>query len=104
MPRTLRTTEPGEGVVLTRQAGRERRSRPYRACQAGSMTQGYSCVTRMEGVRCVHLARGQDPVCRHASPWAWGQGGASICWNAPHPLGRLEGVRTSAGDGEGGGG
>lgn len=48
-PRTQRTTEPGEGDLLTRQAGRERRSRPYRACQAGSMTQGYSSVTEPRG-------------------------------------------------------
>jgi len=48
-PRTQRTTEPGEGDLLIRRAGGERRSRPYRACQAGSMTQGYSSMTESEG-------------------------------------------------------
>ena len=46
----MRTTEPGEGDLLIRRAGGERRSRPYRACQAGSMTQGYGCVTKWRGI------------------------------------------------------
>lgn len=82
MPRTLRTTEPGEGVELIRRAGGERRSRPYRACQAGAIGQGYGCVTKPGGIGAS--------IC----PLVWGRRQAQLLALMRRPV-RLVSIRLS---------